>query len=73
MTQSTDLRKAEALIAQREAVYAARENAKAIVAAGKRFGATSAEVDEAIRSGTDAAEFARHHEIEMLAGQIAAM
>jgi hypothetical protein len=71
MTRSTTLQKAEALIAQREAVYAERARCKAIIAAGKRFGATNAEIDEAICADIPAAEFARHHEIESLARQIA--
>jgi hypothetical protein len=70
MTQLTELQKAESIIAARKAVLAERDRAKAIIAAGKRFGATNAEMDEAIHGDVPATKFARHHEIEALARQI---
>lgn len=53
------------------AMVAERSRIRGIIAAGKRFGATNDEVDEAIRGDVTAADFARHHEIESLARQIA--
>lgn len=53
------------------ALIAERSRIRGIIAAGKRFGATSTEVDEAIRGDVTAAGFARHHEIESLAREIA--
>jgi hypothetical protein len=53
------------------ALIAERSRIRGIIAAGKRFGATNAEVDEAIGADVTVADFARHHEIESLARQIA--
>jgi hypothetical protein len=53
------------------AMIAERSRIRGIIAAGKRIGVTSAEVDEAIRGDVTAADFVRHHEIESLARQIA--